>query len=59
METKTITVNMTAWMHKVCGIMYEDALIRLQGEWETLEQKDECIVRMNDLEWDYWMGTEV
>ena len=39
--------------------MDEDALISLQGAWETPEQKDECIVRMNDLERDYWMGTEV
>ena len=39
--------------------MDEDALISLQGAWETPEQKDECIVRTNDLERDYWMGTEV
>jgi hypothetical protein len=58
-ETKMITVNMRAWVHKKCGIMYEDALIRLQGIWESPEQNDERIVRMNDLEWDYWMGTEV
>ena len=23
------------------------------------EQKDECIVRLNDLEGAYWMGTEI
>ncbi len=39
--------------------MDEDALLRLQGEWETPEQKDECSVCVDDLEWDYWMGTEV
>ena len=39
--------------------MNMDVLIRLQGAWENPEQKDECIVRMNDLERDYWMGTEV
>jgi hypothetical protein len=50
---------MTAWVHKECDIMNMDVLIRLQGAWETPEQKDECIVRMNDLERDYWMGTEV
>ena len=32
---------------------------RGRGKWETPEQKDECIVRMNDLERGYWMGTEV
>jgi hypothetical protein len=58
-ETKLNTVNMTAWVHKECHIMDEDALFRLQGAWETLQQKDECSVRMDDLEWDYWMGTEV
>ena len=39
--------------------MDEDALLRLQGAWETPEQKDECSVCVDDLEWDYWMGTEV
>jgi hypothetical protein len=58
-ETKVKTVNMTAWVHKECDIMDEDALLRLQGAWENLQQKDECSVRLNDLEWDYWMGTEV
>jgi ribonuclease HI len=58
-ETKLKTVNMTAWVHKECDIMDEDALLRLQGAWENLQQKDECSVRLNDLEWDYWMGTEV
>ena len=46
-------------MHKECDIMDEDALLRLQGAWETPQQKDECSVRMDDLDWDYWMGTEV
>ena len=41
METKLNTVNMTAWVHKECDIMDEDALLRLQGAWETPEQKDE------------------
>jgi ribonuclease HI len=50
---------MTAWVPKECDIMDEDALFRLQGAWENPEQKDECIVRMNDLERDNWMGTEV
>jgi hypothetical protein len=51
-ETKLNTVNMTAWVHKECDIMDEDALFRLQGAWENLQQKDECSVRMDDLEWD-------
>ena len=42
-----------------CDIMDEDALLRLQGAWENPQQKDECSVRIDDLEWDYWMGTEV
>ena len=58
-ETKLNTVNMTAWVHKECDIMDEDPLLRIQGAWENPEQKDECIVRMNDLERDNWMGTEV
>ena len=59
METKLNTVNMTAWVHTECDTMDEDALLRLQGAWENPQQKDECSVRMDDLEWDYWMGTEV
>ena len=59
METKLNTVNMTAWVHTECDIMDQDALLRLQGAWESSEQKDECVVCMNDVEWDYWMGTEV
>ncbi len=39
--------------------MDEDALLRLQGAWENPQQKDECSVRIDDLESDYWMGTEV
>ena len=59
METNLNTVNMTAWVHTECDIMDKDALLRLQGAWENWEQKDECIVNMNELERDYWMGTEV
>jgi hypothetical protein len=58
-ETKLNTVNMTAWVHKECDIMDQDALLRLQGAWDSPEQKDECAVCMNDFERDYWMGTEV
>ncbi len=31
---------------------------KLQEAWDSSEQKDECIVRLNDLEGAYWMGTE-
>jgi hypothetical protein len=56
-ETKSNTVKMMVWVHKECDIMDEDALLRLQGVWEKLQQKDKCSVRMDDLEWEYWMGT--
>jgi hypothetical protein len=56
---KHLAVNLTAWVHKECDIMDQDALLRLQGAWENPQQKEECSVRMDDLEWDYWMGTEV
>ncbi len=58
-ETKLKTVNLTAWVQKECDIMDEDALLRLQGAWENPQQKDECSVCMDDLEWDCWMGTKV
>ena len=39
--------------------MDEEALIKLQEAWNSSEQKDECIVRLDALETSYWMGTEV
>jgi len=50
---------MTAWVHKDCDIMDQDALLRLQGAWDSPKQKDKCAVCMNNFELDYWMGTEV
>jgi ubiquitin len=58
-EAKLNTVNMTAWVHKECNIMDEEALIKLQEAWNNSERKDECIVRLDDLERAFWMGTEV
>ena len=52
-ETKLNTINMTAWVHKECDIMDQDALCGLQGAWESPEQKDECVVCINDFERDY------
>ena len=37
----------------------EEAITKLQEAWDSSEQKDECIVRLNDLEGAYWMGTEI
>ncbi len=59
LNTVNIVTNMTAWVHKECDIMDQDALCGLQGAWESPEQKDECVARMNDFERDYWMGTEI
>jgi hypothetical protein len=60
-EAKLNTVNMMAWVHKECDIIEEEALTKLQEAWDSseLEQKDECIVSLNDLEGAYWMGTEI
>ena len=58
-ETKLNTVNMTARVHKECDIIEEEALTKLQGAWNSSEQKDECIVCLDDVERAYWMGTEV
>jgi len=58
-EAKLNTVNMTAWVHKECDTIEEEALTKLQGAWDSSEQKDECIVCLYDLEQAYWMGTEV
>ncbi len=46
-------------MHKECDIIEEEALTKLQGAWDSLDQKDECIVCLDDLERGYWMGNEV
>ena len=37
----------------------EEALTKLQGAWNSSEQKDECIVCLDDVDRAYWMGTEV
>jgi hypothetical protein len=36
-----------------------EALIKLQEAWNNSERKDEYIVRVDDLEGAFWMGTEV
>ena len=53
MEAKLNTVNMTAWVHQECDIIEEEALTKLQGAWDSSEQKDECIVCLDDLELAY------
>ena len=50
-EAKLNTVNMKAWVHK--------EFTKLQEAWDSSEQKDECIVCLDNLEWAYWMGTEI
>jgi hypothetical protein len=51
-DIKLNPVNMTAWVHKECDIMDEDAFLRLQGAWENPHQKDGSSVRIDDLEWN-------
>ena len=50
---------MTAWVHRECDVIEEEAITKLQEAWDSSEQKDECVVRLDDLERAYWMGTEV
>ena len=52
-EAKLNTVNMTAWVHKECDIIEEEALTKLQEAWDSSEHKDECIVCLDDLERAY------
>ena len=47
-------VNMTAWVHKECDTIEEETLDKLRAAWDSSEQKDECIVCLNDLERAYW-----
>jgi hypothetical protein len=49
-EAKLNTVNMTAWVHKECDIMEEEALTKLQGAWDSSDQKDECTVCLDGSE---------
>ena len=53
------TVNMTAWVHKECGIMDEEALLKTQEAWDNSGRKDDCILRLDESERAYWTGTEV
>ena len=48
-----------AWVHKECSGIEEEVITKLQEAWGSSEQKDECTVRLNDLEGAYWMGTEM
>jgi len=32
---------------------------KLQEAWDNSERKDECIARLDELEWAYWTGTDV
>jgi ribonuclease HI len=50
---------MTAWVHKECDIMDEQAITKLQEAWDSSDQNDECTVRMDKEEWAYWTSTEV
>ncbi len=58
-EAKLNTVNMTAWVHKECDSIQTGALTKLQEAWDSSEQKDKCIVCLDDLERAYWMGTDI
>ena len=49
-EAKLNTVNMTAWVHKECDIMDEQAITKLQEAWNSSDQKDKCTVRMDEEE---------
>jgi hypothetical protein len=42
------TVNRTAWVHKECDIIEEEALTKLQEARDSSEQKDKCIVCLDD-----------
>jgi hypothetical protein len=39
-EAKLNTVNMTAWVHKECDTIEEEALDKLQAAWNCSEQKE-------------------
>ncbi len=39
--------------------MEKEALTKFQEAWDSSEQKDECVVSLDDLERAYWIGTEV
>ena len=36
-------VNMTAWVHKECNGIEEEAITKLQEAWDSLEQKLCCL----------------
>ena len=42
-EANLNTVNMTAWVHKECDTIEENALDKLHAAWNSSEQKDECV----------------
>ena len=58
-ETNSHSVNMTAWVHKDCETINQEKLTGIQQAWDCEEMKDECTVRLNGPERDYWLGSEI
>ena len=58
-ETNCHSVNMTAWVHKDCEMISQEKLVSIQQAWDCEEMKDECTVRLNGSERDYWLGSEI
>ena len=64
-EGKLNTVNMTAWVHKECNGIEEEAITKLQEAWDSSEQKE--VVLCNKIKqfqskllrkWVQGLGTE-
>ena len=58
-ETNRHSVNMTAWVHKDGGTINQEKLTGIQQAWDCEEMKDECTVRLDGPERDYWLGSEI
>ena len=50
---------MTAWVHKDGGTINQEKLTGIQQAWDCEEMKDECTVRLDGPERDYWLGSEI
>ena len=58
-ETCKNSAGMTAWVHPEFATVAQESLERLEQAWNCADEKDECEVRLEGLERNYWIGSEV
>jgi hypothetical protein len=58
-HTHVSHTRLTAWVHPEFETATQETLERLEQAWNCADEKDECEVRLEGLERNYWVGSEV